>query len=198
MPDNEPSPLLEASELVGLLADSDRLRAVSALVLGADDVATVREATGLDARGASRALTRLIDAGLVERSTDGTHLVLLASAFNVAARASAVRAHDAPAEHDDVSRDEARVLRTFVRDGRIVQIPAQHAKRIIVLEWLVQHFEPGERYSERMVNLIIGRVHPDTAALRRYLVDNDFLAREHGEYWRIGGRVPLEDTPTDA
>jgi hypothetical protein len=27
----------------------------------------------------------------------------------------------------------------------------------------------------------------DTAALRRYLVDEDLLARERGEYWRAGG-----------
>jgi hypothetical protein len=30
-------------------------------------------------------------------------------------------------------------------------------------------------------------VHPDTAALRRYLVDEGILDREHGEYWRAGG-----------
>ena len=30
-------------------------------------------------------------------------------------------------------------------------------------------------------------MHPDTAALRRYLVDEGILDREHGEYWRTGG-----------
>ena len=38
-----------------------------------------------------------------------------------------------------------------------------------------------------MVNLILAQVHPDTAALRRYLVDDDFLSRADGEYWRTGG-----------
>jgi hypothetical protein len=61
---------------------------------------------------------------------------------------------------------------------------------MVVLDWLAQDFEPGRRYTERMVNLILGRRHPDTAALRRYLVDHELLAREAGEYWRIGGSTP--------
>jgi hypothetical protein len=31
--------------------------------------------------------------------------------------------------------------------------------------------------------------HPDFAALRRYLVDEGFLTREDGVYWRSGGRT---------
>jgi hypothetical protein len=183
--------MLLAAELVGLLADPARLRVVAALALGADSLDTVRTVTGLDARASTRAVTRLVDAGLVERDTQGG-LVLLEAAFALAARSEAARraAHDpSVAEHPDAGREEAKVLRTFVRNERIVQIPAQHQKRLIVLDWLAQQFEPGRRYTEAMVNLVIGRIHPDTAALRRYLVDDGFLDRDHGEYWRIGGRV---------
>src|SRR5687767_3741737 len=45
-----------------------------------------------------------------------------------------------------------RVLETFLRDGRIVQIPRQHAKRRVLLDLLAQEFEPGVRYTERAVN----------------------------------------------
>ncbi len=92
----------------------------------------------------------------------------------------------------DVNPEVARVMRAFVRDGRITQIPMQHAKRRILLEWLVQDFEPGARYSEKMVNLILGKRHADTAALRRGLVDEELMDRDHGEYWRIGGAVDTE------
>jgi len=34
-------------------------------------------------------------------------------------------------------------------------------------------------------------VHPDHAALRRYLGDGGFLAREDNVYWRSGGTVEL-------
>lgn len=82
-------------------------------------------------------------------------------------------------------------LRAFVRDGRIVVIPAKHSKRLLLLDWLAQDFEPGTRYSEQMVNLIIGQRHADTAALRRYLVDEGYMSREAGIYWRTGGTTEL-------
>jgi hypothetical protein len=62
-----------------------------------------------------------------------------------------------------------------------------HSKRVVILDWLVQRFEPGRRYSENIVNLMLGRAHADTAALRRALVDEGMLDRDGGEYWRSGG-----------
>ena len=82
-------------------------------------------------------------------------------------------------------------LAPFLRDGRIVQIPRQRAKRLLILDLLAQEFEPGQRYSEREVNETIARFHPDTAALRRYLVDEEFMEREAGFYWRAGGTFDL-------
>jgi hypothetical protein len=79
------------------------------------------------------------------------------------------------------------VLDVFVRDGRITSLPATRSKRLVVLDWLAQDFEPGQRYSEARVNAILERRHPDVATLRRYLVDEDLLDRDSGEYWRIGG-----------
>jgi hypothetical protein len=177
-------------ELVGLLADDDRRRVFAALVLGASNADAVRQVAGLDARAAGRALQRLVDAGLVVRGDDGV-VHLLGEAFALAARAEAEREPRAH-EHDDEPPDVARVLRAFVREGRLTSIPAVHAKRLVVLDWLVQRFEPGRRYSEQMVNLILGQVHADTAALRRYLVDEGLLSRAQGEYWRTGGTFEPE------
>ena len=172
-------------ELVGLLADGDRRAIFAALVLGAADAETARRDAGLDARAAGRALQRLVDAGLVIRGDDGT-LHLIGEAFQLAARADAAE-EPRPNEHRDEPADVARVLRAFVQDGRLTSIPAVHSKRIVVLDWLAQRFEPGRRYNEREVNQILREVHGDTAALRRYLVDEDFLSRDAGEYWRSGG-----------
>jgi DNA-binding transcriptional ArsR family regulator len=177
---------LDATELVGLLADGDRRKIVAALVLGATTRAEIAAATGLGTRPVVRALNRLVGAGLVLEGDDD--YVVLEAAFGLAARAAAAQ-RPRRDEHDDAPADEARVLRAFVRDGRLTAIPMAWGKRHIVLDWLAQRFEPGRRYSEAMVNLSLGQVHPDTAALRRYLVDDGFLSRDHGEYWRTGGRV---------
>lgn len=79
------------------------------------------------------------------------------------------------------------VARRFVRAGRLVTIPARRRKRLAVLDWLAQAFEPGKIYPEPAVNTLLNRFHPDHAALRRYLVDEGFMERRDGFYWRAGG-----------
>ncbi len=92
------------------------------------------------------------------------------------------------ARQDD--RTRGPVLRSFFdADGRLVQIPAKHTKRLLVLDVLAQEFEPGRRYTETDVNNRLRAYHDDVAALRRYLVENLFLARDAGWYWRTGGSV---------
>ncbi|GAA1162755.1 MULTISPECIES: DUF2087 domain-containing protein [Nocardioides] len=85
-----------------------------------------------------------------------------------------------------------RVLKAFfAEDGTLHTIPSRHGKLLVVLDRLAQEFEPGQRYEEAEVNLLLKRIHPDYAALRRYLVENGFLARESGVYWRMGGTVDV-------
>jgi hypothetical protein len=80
-------------------------------------------------------------------------------------------------------------LRVFLGNGRIETIPAKHSRRLLLLDQIAQAFEPGVRYPERDVSLFLGGLHPDYASLRRYLVDEEFLTRAGGQYWRTGGTV---------
>jgi hypothetical protein len=82
------------------------------------------------------------------------------------------------------------LLRVFLSNGQLESIPARQQRRRLLLDKIAQAFEPGVRYSERRVSLFLRSIHPDYAALRRYLVDEDFLTRADGEYWRSGGTVP--------
>jgi hypothetical protein len=180
-------PVPDAGAIVGLLADDTRRRVTAALVLGAGTVDEVRAATGLPARDVVEALARLVAGELVVRGDDGDH-VLLGEAFRLAAIAASPD-RPAPDPTGDVPEDEARVLRSYFRAGRLTQIPTQRAKKLIVLDRLAQEFDVGLRYSERQVNAILRRFHADVASLRRYLVDEGFLDRESGVYWRAGGSV---------
>ena len=81
-------------------------------------------------------------------------------------------------------------LRVFVGGGRIETMPARQARRRLVLDVIAQAFEPGVRYPEPRVSQFLGAIYPDHAVLRRYLVDEQFLSRAGGEYWRSGGTVP--------
>lgn len=172
-------------DLCRLLAEQDRLAAFAAVVLGARTADEVAGATGLTAREVAVALRRLIDRGLVGAIDGG--LAADTGAFKAAVRQAA------PAKQPDVALDpdpsRAAVLRAFIRDGRLVQLPAVRGKRRVVLEHIAAAFEPGRKYPEQVVDAVLRAWHPDHATLRRYLVDEELMDREAGLYWRIGGPV---------
>jgi hypothetical protein len=191
------SAALTPREILGLLAEEDRLRVVSALVLGATTSAEVAAATGMTVRETGRALARLVAGGLVESGPDGYRL--RAEALRETAMAGA-RPEPGPPGSDD---ENASVLGRFVRGGRLTSIPVARGKRLVVLDHLAGLFEPGRRYTETEVNHTLGAWHPDYAALRRYLVDEGFLrradetdpatSRSVKHYWRAGGSFDVDE-----
>jgi len=182
----DPPTAPDAGRLAGLLANDERRAVFAAVVLGAGTLAAIVDASALDTTRVTRALTRLVDGGVIRRGASG-HLEVDGAVFQDAARRAAVAVPEL--DLGDASPEDAKVLRAFVRDGRLTSIPVSHAKRLVILDRLAQEFEPGHRYSEAVVNLMLGKWHPDTAALRRYLVDEGYLDRADGEYWRSGGTV---------
>jgi hypothetical protein len=98
-----------------------------------------------------------------------------------------------PASTRDEPAFEARVLRAFIRKGRLVSLPARERKRRVVLRYLLDEVFPDlEPVDEREVNMRLALWHPDVAALRRYLVDAELVTRAGMVYRRA---VPLPDRP---
>ncbi|PZF96758.1 DUF2087 domain-containing protein [Micromonospora deserti] len=172
---------MTAQALAGALADDGRRRVFAAIVLGAPDAATVSDRTGLATRPVVTAIRRLHDAGLV--AGDDGDLRVDADRLRAAARTSPP-ARPAPQPED-------RVLRTFLRGGTLLGLPAQRGRRRVLLAHLAGAFEPGVRYPERAVDDTLRAWceggGTDHVTVRRYLVDEQLLARERGVYWRVGG-----------
>jgi len=187
----------EPRDILGLLAEEDRLRVAAAIVLGAGGTAEITAATGLPLRAVVKAVTRLVAGGLVE-GEDGRGYRLRTEVLTDAARQAAGQRAEKQPGPDDLGVDdprEAAVLRRFLTGGRLVSIPSGHARRRIVLDHLARLFEPGRYYPEAEVNRILGAYDADHATLRRYLVDEGFLERADQVYWRTGGTVDV-DGPT--
>jgi hypothetical protein len=91
----------------------------------------------------------------------------------------------------DRAPTEQQIIRRFIKDGELVAMPAKQSKRLLVLDHIAQSFELGRKYAETEVNAILRSYHDDVATLRRYLVDEGFLSREEGRYWRTGGTVEV-------
>ena len=80
---------------------------------------------------------------------------------------------------------QQKVLKAFFKHGRLVQIPAQQKKRLVVLEHLLQEFEPQRPYEEREVNAILFEFNDDVATLRREMIDHKLMTRDKGVYVRV-------------
>ncbi|MGC4748099.1 DUF2087 domain-containing protein [Micromonospora sp. DT201] len=165
--------------LAGALADGGRRRIFAAIVLGAASAAEVAERTGLPARVVLTGVRRLTDAGLVT-GADGA-LAADEASLRAAARDSR------PAEDAEPAADP--VLRTFLRAGVLVGLPAQRSRRRLLLAHIAERsFEPGTRYPERAVDDALkpwcASGASDHATLRRFLIDERLLTREQGIYQR--------------
>jgi hypothetical protein len=176
-----------APDLLSALAEESRLRVFAAVLLGATATSEVARRATLPDRDALRALTTLQAAGLVDLRDGGwvAHPERLREAAMSAAEPRATVDHGATDDR------VGAVLRTFMPHGRIETMPAARSKRLVVLDHVARVFEPGVRYPEPDVNAMLAAFFHDYAALRRYLVDESFLARSEGSYWRTGGSVDL-------
>jgi hypothetical protein len=183
--------------LIALLADPARLRVHAALVLdpaeGGAQPSRLAEASGVPVRDVLRILARLEEVRLAVRLTpeEGGGWRATPETLRASVEAEARRRDGELPGARALDPATVAALRGFFSHGRLTHVPIAHAKRMIVLDYLAQSFEPGVRYPEPEVNEILQKFHDDYAALRRYLVDADFLGRSENFYWRTGGSVAL-------
>jgi hypothetical protein len=178
-------------DIVRALADPERI-AIAGLLARADRTADELAADlELARRRVMAQLSKLTAAGVVSVADDRrTYRLDVATLRQAAEFVGPPR--DAGLALGAASDDEEHILKTFFRNGRLTEIPMKRSKRRIVLERVALEFEPGRRYDEKEVDAIVGVFFNDHAALRRYLVDEGFLDRDHGVYWRTGGRVDVD------
>ncbi len=175
-------------DILRALADPERLAIAGALAREDATAGRLVEALDLPIARVRKHLNRLTSTGVVRLADDRRTYRLDVETLRWAAEAVGPP-RDAGMALGAANEDEEAVLRAFFRDGRLTEIPMKAGKRRIVLERIAVEFEPGVHYDEREVNAIVGRFFNDYASLRRYLVDEGFLDRDHGVYWRSGGRV---------
>ena len=178
---------IKAVTLFKCLADQSRLQILQSLALEDMYVERLAERLGVTAPTVSFHLKKLAEAGLV-RSYRTQYYAMYALNRDMLEARMIDLIRQEPGEADaQARRDEAyrqKVLAAFFEYGKLKSIPAQKKKERIVLEELVKGFEPGRRYTEREVNLILADAFDDFCTLRRDMIGEGLLCRESGVYWR--------------
>jgi biotin operon repressor len=142
---------------------------------------------GLTPATVSHHLSKLAEVGLVTSEKEQYYQVYSPAGQMLEKTLEEMVRLPQPGVTGNVAEDAYRekVLRTFFKHGRLTQIPAQQKKRLVVLEHLVQEFEPGREYPEREVNHILLDFNEDVATLRREMIDHGLMTREKGVYRRL-------------
>ena len=173
----------EVMDFVKAMASAERLRVIGALVRGNATQKEIAEQLHVPVRDVFQHLAFLSHVGVV-REEDGVY-ELDEKAVETLARG---QFEGTQPEYADQPEDARKVLKAYLNaDGTLKQIPMDKRKLLVILTFVVDVFEYDAAYTEKEVNTILRRFNPDTAALRRYLVDHGFMARESdgSKYWRV-------------
>lgn len=176
----------EILSFVKAMADTERLRIVGLLSLGDKRATEIASAIGIHPSEISRHLDRLINAGVVSEA-EGVYQ-LNEKAIEALARGQFAGKRPSYEANQEEPEDVRKVLKNYLNpDGTLKQIPPLGNKLLIILNFIVDAFAFDTNYTEKEVNTILRRFHVDTAALRRYLVDQGLMARESNgtRYWRV-------------
>lgn len=178
---------IEAIKLFKCLADKSRIQILKSLMKEDMYVERLAERLNLTAPTISFHLKKLENAGAVEARKEQYYTmyslkkeVFMTNIMDIIKEESTEA--DLQAQRDEAYRK--KVISSFFEYGKLKNIPSQRKKEKIVLEEIAKSFEPGKKYTEREVNIIIADFHDDFCTLRRDMVDEKILSREGMVYWR--------------
>lgn len=173
------------------LADSNRLKIIGLLARESLSVEQLAAILHLSPSTISHHLSKLAEAGLVSASARSYYNIYRLEQKNLENLAQHLLKSDtlqSIASGVDMDAYDRKVISDYLMpDGRLKTIPAQRKKLEAILRYLIEQFETEKTYTEREVNEIIARFHPDTTSLRRELIGAQLLGRSKDgrEYWRI-------------
>ncbi len=178
----------QALALFKCLADRSRLQILKSLAQEDMYVERLAERLGLTPPTISFHLKKLAEAGAVKAyKTQYYTMYALEKSVFMTSILDLIQEKSDDAELQK-QRDEAyrkKVIDTFFEYGKLRSIPTQKKKERIILEELVKSFESGRTYTEREVNIILADFHDDFCTLRRDMIGEKLLARDHQTYWRV-------------
>lgn len=169
-----------------VFSNESRLKLIGHLANGEKSVGELANLLGIKEPTVSHHLSEMKGIGLVDVRAEGTMRIyrLNAKALESMSKDIFAQPNLAALVKRSEMTDEERVLRAWVKDGRIIDIPAQEKKKQVVIRWLADQVPADQRWTEREFSEWLTQYNDDFATLRRYLVDSGYMAREKGIYWK--------------
>lgn len=169
------------------MADVKRIKIAGVVADGPLSLEEIASRLDLNLAEVTGHVQRLLAAGLLRATTSQTYILDRA---RIEAMARNQFAKDATIHYvvdAGLTDEEKRLIAGYMTpDGKLEQIPMQSKKLRVALKYALALLDLGRRYTEKELNTELARINPDTATLRRGLVDQgDLLRKPDGSlYWR--------------
>lgn len=177
----------QAIELFKCLSDRSRLQILKSLSTEPMYVERLSERLNLTPSTISFHLKKLENAGVVYSVKDQYYLVYHLVESVLKENILDLIKDESSELSQQKEREEKyanKVIESFFEYGKLKSIPVQRKKRLIILNEIIKEFEPGKKYTEKEVNLMIANFHDDFCTLRREMISENLLKRNELEYWR--------------
>ena len=184
--------IAESVRIIKALADSSRLTLIQAL-REPQCVEELARRCNLAASTVCFHLRRLENAGLVFKRKEQYYVVyaLNEALFDKSLRElTSFRNAEHYIQEERLQRYQEKVLKAFIKNGRVNRIPAQHKKRLIVMREILNRFHADSVYKESEVNEIISELCDDYTTIRRAFVDEGMMVRD-GDRYRVVNSTPV-------
>lgn len=176
----------QSIEIMKSLADTSRLRVVNALLEKPQYVEELAHRLNLAASTISFHLKKLENAGLVKQRKEQYYIIyeLDKQIFEMTLKELAdVEDIERLSHEERIESYRQKVIKTFMKKNKLIKLPVQKKKRLIILEEILKRFEHGKKYPEEEINKIIIPVYDDYCIIRRLMVDEGYMHRDKQFYW---------------
>lgn len=173
-------------EIMKSLADSSRLRVLNVLLEKSQYVEELASRLNLAVSTVSFHLKKLEAAGLVFKRKEQYYVVYHVNdeIFNLTLRElTSFTNMEEYIQHERINHYKEKVIKAFTNEGKIVKLPVQQKKRMIILKEIFNCIIPNKKYAETELNEIIKEKYDDYCTVRRELIDCGMLLRENQIYW---------------
>ena len=169
------------------LSDSSRLKIINSLMIEPMYVELLAERVGLSTSTVSFHLKKLEDANIVSSKKEQYYTIYTLNEEILSMNLKDLIVDSRKEEEILNEREEKykkKIIDSFFKYGKLIEIPVQKKKRQIVLEKIVEAFEKDREYTEKEINLIIADFHDDFCTIRRDLIGFGLMERNNGIYKR--------------
>jgi len=178
--------ITQSIEIMKSLADSSRLRVLNLLFQKPNYVEEIANKLNLAISTVSFHLKKLEKAGLIYKTKEQYYVIyhIQKEIFNLPLKEFATFENlDEYIQNERINNYKEQILKTFFINGRLIKLPVQHKKKLIILNEFLKLFNDGLKYKEKEINELIKQYYDDYCTIRRLLIEEKFLTREKQIYW---------------